>query len=67
MRKFVISFASYSKFFYVQFSLLPLQKYLEMNSHDIHKLTLEHVREYDSKGYSRNAKKTSILDGKCDN
>ena len=29
-----------------------------MNAHDHHELTLEQVREYDSKGYSRNPKKT---------
>ena len=28
-----------------------------------HKLTLEHIREYDSENHSKNANKTSILEG----
>lgn len=33
-------------FFYIQFFYLLFQVYLEINGHDHHKLTLEHVREY---------------------
>ena len=50
-------------FFDVWFSCQSFQIYLEMNTHDHHTSTLEHVREQDSESYSRNANKTFILEG----